>query len=50
MIGEGRVDVSPMISHKLPFARVQDGFEMATGRKGACIKIVIDFEEKGLGR
>lgn len=50
MIGERRVDVSPMISHKLPFARVQDGFEMATGRKGECIKIVIDFEEKGLGR
>ena len=50
MIGEGRVDVSPMISHKLPFARVQDGFEMATKRKGECIKIVIDFEEKGLGR
>ena len=50
LIGEGRVDVSPMISHKLPFARIQDGFEMATGRKGECIKIVIDFEEKGLGR
>lgn len=50
MIGEGRIDVSPMISHKLPFARVQEGFEMATKRKGECIKIVIDFEEKGLGK
>ena len=50
MIGQGRVDLAPMISHKLPFARVQEGFEMATKRKGECIKIVIDFEEKGLGR
>ncbi len=50
LIGEGRVDLAPMISHKLPFARVQEGFEMATKRKGECIKIVIDFEEKGLGR
>ena len=50
LIGEGRVDLAPMISHKLPFARVQEGFEMATKRKGVCIKIVIDFEEKGLGR
>ncbi len=49
-IGEGRVNLAPMISHKLPFARIQDGFEMATRRKGECIKIVIDFEEKGLGR
>ena len=37
-------------THKLPFARVQEGFEMATKRKGECIKIVVDFEEKGLGR
>ncbi len=49
-IGEGRVNLAPMISHKLPFARVQEGFEMATKRKGECIKIIIDFEEKGLGR
>ncbi len=50
MIGEGRVNLAPMISHKLPFAQVQDGFEMATKRKGECIKIVVDFEEKGVGR
>ena len=50
MIGEGRVNLAPMISHKLPFARIQEGFEMATKRKGECIKIVMDFEEKGLGR
>ncbi len=50
MIGEGRINLAPMISHKLPFARVEEGFEMATKRKGDCIKIVIDFEEKGLGR
>ena len=50
MIGERRVNVAPMISHKLPFARVQEGFEMATKRKGECIKIVIDYEEKGPDR
>ena len=50
MIGEGRVNLAPMISHKLPFARVQDGFEMATKRKDECIKIIVDFEEKSLER
>ncbi len=50
MIGERRVNVAPMISHKLPFAQVQEGFEMATKRKGECIKIVIDYEEKGPDR
>ena len=50
MIGEKRVDLAPMISHKLPFARSQEAFELATKRKGECIKIVVDFEEKKIVR
>ena len=48
LIEEGRVNLAPMISHKLPFAKVQEGFELATRSKGECIKIVVDFEEKGI--
>jgi len=47
MIDEGRVNVAPMISHIVPFARIQESFEMATKRKGECIKIVMDYEERG---
>lgn len=45
MIAEGRVDVSPLITHKIPFARAQEAFELATRRKGEAIKVVVDFEE-----
>ena len=48
MIEEGRIDVSPMITHTIPFARVQEAFELSTKRKHEAIKVVVDFEEGGL--
>lgn len=44
MIVQGRVDVSPIITHHLPFTEAQLGFEMALNRKSEAIKIVFDYE------
>lgn len=49
MIAERRIDVSPLITHKIPFARSQEAFELATKRKHEAIKVIVDFEE-GRGR
>lgn len=45
MIAQGRIDVSPLITHEIPFARAQEAFELATKRKHEAIKIVVNFEE-----
>lgn len=43
MIAQGRVDVSPIITHHLPFTEAQKGFEMALHKKDEAIKIVFDY-------
>lgn len=46
LIAERRIDVAPLITQVLPFAKSQEAFHLATRRKGECIKVVVDFEEK----
>ena len=43
MIAQGRIDVSPIITHHLPFTEAQLGFEMALNKKDEAIKIVFDY-------
>lgn len=43
MIAQGRIDVSPIITHHLPFTEAQKGFEMALHKKNEAIKIVFDY-------
>ncbi len=43
MIAQGRIDVSPIITHHLPFTEAQKGFEMALHKKNEAIKIVLDY-------
>ncbi len=42
-IAEGRIDVSPIITHRLPFTEVQQGFEMFTRERDKAIKIVLGY-------
>ncbi|MBM3263339.1 MAG: zinc-binding dehydrogenase [candidate division Zixibacteria bacterium] len=46
LIAEKRLDVSPLITHILPFAHSQEAFQLSTRRKHEAIKVVVDFEEK----
>ena len=43
MIAQGRIDVSPIITHHLPFTEAQKGFEMALHKKDEAVKIVFDY-------
>ncbi|HNV47853.1 MAG TPA: zinc-binding dehydrogenase [Spirochaetota bacterium] len=43
MITRGAVDVRPLITHVMPFERIQDAFDIAVGRRENAIKIILDF-------
>ena len=44
MIAQGRIDVSPMITHRLPYTEVQRGFELSLHKKDEAIKIVLEYD------
>ena len=46
-IAQGRLDVRPILTHLLPFEKIQQGFEMAFERPGEAgsLKIVLDFAQ-----
>ena len=44
MIAQRRIDVSPMITHRLPFTEVQRGFELSLHKKDEAIKIVLEYD------
>ena len=46
LINEGRVDLSPVISHTLPMSRATEAFELASDRQRA-MKVLIDFADAG---
>jgi len=44
MIAEGRLDVSPLITHRLPFARIQKAFTLAETKQDGAVKVLLDFD------
>jgi L-iditol 2-dehydrogenase len=45
IIASGRLDVKPLITHRLPFADVMDAYELHRTRGDECVKIVIEMPE-----
>ncbi len=45
LVANGRIDVSPLITHRLPFAKVFEAYELHRTRGDGCIKIVIEMPE-----
>jgi len=43
MIAQGRIDVSPIITHHLPFTEAQRGYELAHDGKDEAIKVVLEY-------
>lgn len=42
-ISQGRIDVAPMITHRIPFTDVQKGFEMFVNERDKAIKVVMEY-------
>ncbi len=45
MIGRGEIDVSWMVTHRFPFDRVKEAYEMARTRADGAIKVVVQMPE-----
>lgn len=41
LLANGRIDIEPILTHRLPFAEFQTGFDLM--RSGQCGKVVLDF-------
>ena len=46
MIAQGRMNVSPILTHHLPFEEAQHGFELFTFRRDKAIKVILDFDSE----
>ena len=44
MIVQGRIDVSPIITHTLPVDEAQRGFELFHNKEDGAIKVQFDFD------
>jgi len=45
IIVSGRIDVKPLITHRVPFVDVMDAYELHRTRGDECVKIVIEMPE-----
>ena len=44
MISQGRIDVSPLITHTVPFQDIQKAYELFVDRKDGAIKVIVDYD------
>ncbi|GAB4146298.1 MAG: L-threonine 3-dehydrogenase [Planctomycetaceae bacterium] len=42
-IGEGRIDVSPILTHRFPLSQIQEAFETFRDRKDGALKVLVEF-------
>lgn len=45
-IQEGRIDVSPIITHTYPLSKLQEAFELFRDRKDGAIKVIVNFPSR----
>ena len=43
-VTSGRIDVAPLISHRLPLERIGETFRIAQAREQGVVKAVVTFE------
>jgi threonine dehydrogenase-like Zn-dependent dehydrogenase len=44
MIAQRRIDVSPLVTHILPFQEAQKAYELFIDRKDGAIKVVLNYD------
>lgn len=42
-IAEGRIDVSPLVTHRYPLAQIQEAFELYEQRRDGALKVFVEF-------
>jgi threonine dehydrogenase-like Zn-dependent dehydrogenase len=47
LIARGEIDVSSMVTHRFPFERVPEAYELARSRNDGVIKVVIEMLDQG---
>jgi threonine dehydrogenase-like Zn-dependent dehydrogenase len=45
-IKEGRIDVSPIVTHTFPLAKLQEAFELFRDRRDGAIKVIVNFPSR----
>jgi L-iditol 2-dehydrogenase len=45
LIADGRIDMGRMITHRLPFDEVQEGYELADTREDGVLRVVLNMED-----
>jgi len=45
LIRSGRVDVNPLITHRLPLEQTAEGFRLMSGAGGESLKVIIQPQE-----
>ena len=43
LIAQERLDLSPLITHRLPFANIREAFELAETKKDGAVKVLLEF-------
>jgi L-iditol 2-dehydrogenase len=45
MIARGEIDVSPLVTHRFPFERVCEAYELARSRDDGAVKVVVEMPD-----
>ena len=45
-IGEGRVDMSGLVTHRYPIAEIQQAYELFNSRDDGCLKVFLDYPDE----
>ncbi len=49
-IGEGRIDVTPILTHRFPLSEIQAAFDLFHQRREGALKVLVEFPALSAGR